>query len=93
MYCAQKFAVTFGLQRYGSLQQSGNCSETAVDGPFGSCATDHCEPCQVLTEAALSGTVGVPQGSLNGVREQLSQSLCAVMDRTIGAKSMVFCFH
>lgn len=33
---------------------------------IGSRATDSCEPCQVLTEAALSSIVGVPRGCLIG---------------------------
>ena len=34
---------------------------------FWSRATNHREPCQVLTEAALSGGIGVPRGNLRGV--------------------------
>ncbi len=31
----------------------------------GSCAMQRCEPCQVLTEAAVSGLLRVPQACLS----------------------------
>lgn len=47
----------------------------------GSCAIGCREPCQVLTEAALSGFAGVPQVCLTGVACQNTVRECFVEGR------------
>ena len=48
--------------------EARRCGDCRANGALnrGTRATEDCEPCQILTEAALSGPFRVPRGLLRG---------------------------